>query len=52
MREEIIAANDADWDALVARCLAPPPQGGRPVFYQKHMTHHMLPGFDRTWSTG
>ncbi len=20
-----------------------------PYFYQKHMTHHMLPGFDRTW---
>jgi hypothetical protein len=46
MREEIIAANDSDWETLVARCTAP---AGRPLFYQKHMTHHMLPGFDRGW---
>ena len=50
MRDEIIAGNDSDWDSLVARCLAP----GRPkpVFYQKHMTHHMLTGYDRSWITG
>ena len=48
MREEIIAANDADWDTLVAKCLSGPPPG-KSVFYQKHMTHHMLPGFDRAW---
>ena len=46
MREEIIAANESDWDALVAKCTAP---AAKPVFYQKHMTHHMLPGFDRSW---
>ena len=46
MREEIIAANQSDWDSLVNRCLAP---AAKPVFYQKHMTHHMLPGFDRGW---
>lgn len=49
MREAIIAANDSDWDRLVARCLAP---AAKPVFYQKHMTHHMLPGYDRTWIRG
>ena len=49
LREEIIAAWGADFDALVDGCLAPPPQGGKPVFYQKHMTHHMLQGFDRSW---
>lgn len=48
MRDEIIAAGDSDWDRLVARCLGPPP-GGEQVFYQKHMTHHMLKGFDRSW---
>ena len=48
MRDEIIAANESDWDKLVARCLGPPP-GGKAVFYQKHMTHHMLKGFDRSW---
>ena len=51
MRDEIIAANDSDWDKLVAACLAPPPQG-KTVFYQKHMTHHMLKGFDRAWVLG
>lgn len=51
MRAEIIAANDSDWDRLVARCLAPPPPGKR-VFYQKHMTHHMRAGYDRSWIGG
>ena len=46
MRDEIIAANESDWDALVAKCTKP---SAKPVFYQKHMTHHMLPGFDRSW---
>ena len=46
MREEIIAANVSDWDQLVAACTAP---AAKPVFYQKHMTHHMLPGHDRGW---
>jgi len=48
LRDEIIAAYETDWNKLVAACLAPPP-GGKSVFYQKHMTHHMLGGFDRSW---
>lgn len=48
MRDAIIAAYDSDWTSLVASCLAPPPQG-KTLFYQKHMTHHMLKGFDRSW---
>ncbi len=46
MRDEIIAANESGWDALVARCAGPV---SKPLFYQKHMTHHMLPGRDRAW---
>ena len=46
MRDEIIAANESDWEALVAKCTKP---SAKPVFYQKHMTHHMLRGFDRSW---
>ena len=46
MRDEIIAADPSGWDSLVAKCLAPAP---KPVFYQKHMTHHMLPSFRRDW---
>lgn len=48
MRDEIIARHESDWDTLVETCLAPPP-AGKSVFYQKHMTHHMLKGFDRAW---
>ena len=46
MRDEIIAADDSDWNSLVAKCLAP---SAKSHMYQKHMTHHMLPGYDRTW---
>ncbi|MGE3830010.1 MAG: hypothetical protein AB7F76_03355 [Parvibaculaceae bacterium] len=48
MRDAIIAAGDCDFDRLVTRCLESPPDG-KPVFYQKHMTHHMLAGYDRQW---
>jgi hypothetical protein len=51
LRDESIAAGEADFDRVVARCLGPVPDG-KPVFYQKHMTHHMLPGFDRSWAFG
>jgi hypothetical protein len=49
MREAIITANEFDWQRLVNRCLAP---AEKPLFYQKHMTHHMLEGFDRKWILG
>lgn len=47
MRAEILAAHDAD-PASVARHLAQwnPPA---PIFYQKHMTHHMVAGVPRDW---
>jgi hypothetical protein len=51
LREEILAAYESDYAKVVAKCLAPPP-GGAKVFYQKHMTHHMLKGFDRGWIAG
>lgn len=50
MRDEIIAANETNWEKLVAACLAPPAPP-KTLFYQKHMTHHMLPGNDRGWIT-
>jgi hypothetical protein len=49
MRNEIIAANDSNWDSLVTKCTGPV---SKPLFYQKHMTHHMLPGHDREWIKG
>jgi len=47
-REEIIEHGDSDWRSVVARLTGPVP-GGKPVYYQKHMTHHLLPGMERAW---
>ncbi len=52
MREEVIAAGPVDPDAVAARLLGPlddPLKPAASVFYQKHMTHHMLPAFPRDW---
>ena len=48
MREEVIASQPNDWREVVTGLLGPVP-GGKPVWYQKHMTHHMIPGFGRAW---
>ena len=48
MREEVIASQPNDWRDVVKGLLGPVP-GARPVWYQKHMTHHMIPGFGREW---
>jgi hypothetical protein len=48
LREESLAAQPTDWREVVETVLGPVP-GGNPVFYQKHMTHHILPGFGRDW---
>jgi Sulfotransferase domain len=47
-RDEVIAAGDTDWRNVVAM-LTGPARGDAPVFYQKHMTHHMLPSVGRDW---
>lgn len=47
-RDEIIARCETDWRKVVAELTGPPP-GGRRVWYQKHMTHHLLPQVDRGW---
>lgn len=48
MRGEILASQSADAAAVTAE-LSGPNKGNRPHFYQKHMTHHMLPEFDLRW---
>ena len=45
---EVIAAGETDWRRVVERLLGDVPDG-RPVFFQKHMTHHLLPEIDRGW---
>jgi hypothetical protein len=47
-REEIVAAGETDWRSVVAALTGPVPDG-RTVFYQKHMTHHMLPHIGHDW---
>lgn len=48
MRDEVIAAGETDPQAVAARCSGSVP-AGRPHFYQKHMTHHMVEGFPLDW---
>ena len=40
MREEVIAAMDCDWSNVMASLCKPAPDGS-PIWYQKHMWHHM-----------
>ena len=52
LRDEVIAAGPVDPEAVIARLLGPlanPNKPGASVFYQKHMTHHMIVGFRRDW---
>ncbi len=46
MREDIIAAHDADPARVAATCRGPVPEG-KALFYQKHMTLHMIEAFER-----
>lgn len=48
MREAVIAAGETDPEAVIARLTGPVPRG-KTIYYQKHMCHHMLDGFDRDW---
>jgi hypothetical protein len=48
LREETLVRHESDW-RIVVRTLTGPVPGGRAIFYQKHMTHHMLPEFDPGW---
>jgi Sulfotransferase domain len=46
--EEVIAAGDTDWRDVVAAIVGPVP-GDKPIYFQKHMTHHLLDEVDRDW---
>ena len=50
-RDEVIAAGDTDWRSVADALLGPVPDG-KPVWYQKHMAHHLLPGMDHDWIHG
>ena len=40
MRDEVIAAMDCDWSSVMSSLRGSPPDGS-PIWYQKHMWHHM-----------
>lgn len=50
-RDEVLRAHETDWRKVVATLTGPVP-GGRSVWYQKHMTHHLLPSVGRDWLDG
>ena len=45
MGEETIASMDCDWQSVLAAQSGHAPQS-RPIWYQKHMPHHMVGGVD------
>jgi len=51
MREQVLAAQPNDWREVARAMVGPVPQG-KPVWYQKHMTHHMRTDFGLEWSDG
>lgn len=51
MAAEVIAAGLADAADVASACLGPIPQA-KSLFYQKHMTLHMIPAFHRTFLQG
>lgn len=46
--EEVIRHHETDWRTVVAWLTGPVPEG-KSIFYQKHMTHHLLPVIERGW---
>ena len=49
--DEVIASGETDWRKVVERLTGEVPNGKR-IFYQKQMTHHLLPEIDRAWLGG
>ena len=46
-RDEIMASMPVRWTEVVDELTSAPLPAGRTVYYQKHMTHHLLPAVDR-----
>jgi sulfotransferase family protein len=49
--DEIIGAGETDWRKIIGQLTGPIPNGKR-IFFQKQMTHHLLPEVDREWLAG
>lgn len=47
-REAIMASQPQDWREVADWLTGPIPEQ-KPIFYQKHMAHHVLPGMEGEW---
>lgn len=46
--EKIIAHYETDWRTVVSQLIGMVPEG-KSIYYQKHMTHHILEHMDKSW---
>jgi hypothetical protein len=46
--EKIVAQSQTELGKIIQGLTGPVPQGGH-IYYQKQMTHHLLPEVDREW---
>jgi Sulfotransferase domain len=46
---EVIAAGETDWRRIARQLTKEPVPGGKHIFFQKQMTHHLLPEVDHEW---
>ena len=46
--DEVMAKGETNWRKVVAQLSGPAP-GGKKIFFQKQMAHHLLPEIDRQW---
>ncbi|MDF1798143.1 MAG: HAD family hydrolase [Planctomycetota bacterium] len=49
--ELVMDSQPTDWREVTAQLLAPLPEGAT-IFYQKHMSHHLLENIEREWMRG
>jgi Sulfotransferase domain len=46
---EVIATAETDWRKVVSHLTKEPLPSDKRIFFQKHMTHHVLPEMEREW---
>jgi Sulfotransferase domain len=49
MAAEVIAQGEIDWRKIVSHITKEPIPGNKRIYFQKQMTHHLLPEIDRAW---
>jgi sulfotransferase family protein len=51
-RDEIVLSQPTEWATVAHQLTSDPLHDGAGVYYQKHMTHHLLPDIDRSRLAG